>query len=161
MWSPAYLHRVFALPNAAASGFLASVLLFTTPVGLLGGWLAGRWLAPHRWGLTSALAVTALLTAAAFTIAFSTRDLATAKLFIILAICAFGSTAGSLTTLLVELVPGHLRTAAGSFGAVISTGVSGAPPGCWAPCPTASDWTGRSSSAPPPLRWPASSGRPR
>jgi predicted MFS family arabinose efflux permease len=112
MWSPAYLHRVFALPNAAASGFLASVLLFTTPVGLLGGWLAGRWLAPHRWGLTSALAVTALLTAAAFTIAFSTRDLATAKLFIILAICAFGSTAGSLTTLLVELVPGHLRTAA-------------------------------------------------
>jgi fucose permease len=86
----------------------------------------GRWLAPHRWGLTSALAVTALLTAAAFTIAFSTRDLATAKLFIILAICAFGSTAGSLTTLLVELVPGHLRTAAGSFGAVISTGVSGA-----------------------------------
>jgi MFS family permease len=41
MWSPAYLHRVFALPNAAASGFLASVLLFTTPVGLLGGWLAG------------------------------------------------------------------------------------------------------------------------
>lgn len=126
MWAPAYLHRVFALPNATASGFLAAVLLFTTPVGLLGGYLAGRWLAPHRWGLTSALAITALLTAAAFTIAFSTRDLATAKLFIILAICAFGSTAGSLTTLLVELVPAHLRTAAGSFGAIISTGISGA-----------------------------------
>ncbi|HZV11026.1 MAG TPA: MFS transporter [Novosphingobium sp.] len=126
MWAPAYLHRVYALSNAAASGFLATVLLATLPVGLVGGYVFGRWLSPYRWGLTAALAATSLLAAGFFAQAFLTRDLATAKLFIILAICAFGSTAGSLTTLLVELVPPHLRTAAGALGAVVVAAISGA-----------------------------------
>lgn len=126
VWAPAYLHRQFALSNQAASGFMAAVLLFTTPVGLIGGFLAGRTLAKRANGLTWALAGTSLLAAAFFAIAYASHDLAVTKRFIVLAVIAFGSTAGSLSTLLVEFVPAALRTSAGSIGALVSTAVSGA-----------------------------------
>lgn len=126
VWAPAYLHRQFGLTNMAASGFLAAVLLFTTPVGLIGGFLAGRTLAKRPNGLTWALAVTSLLAATFFAIAYASHDLVTTKRFIVLAVIAFGSTAGSLTTLLVEFVPAVLRASAGSIGAFVVAATSGA-----------------------------------
>ena len=126
VWAPAFLHRQYGLSNLAASGFMAAVLLFTAPVGLIGGFLAGRTLAGHASGLTWALAGTSLLAATFFAIAFASHDLATTKLFIVLAVIAFGSTAGSLTTLLVEFVPALLRASAGSIGAFVSAAISGA-----------------------------------
>lgn len=125
MWTPAFLHRVYGLTNPEAAGFLATVLLATTPVGLIGGFLAGRILTRYRAGLALALAGTSAIAAAAFALAFLSRDLATTKAAIIVAITAFGSTAGSLTTLMVETVPPHLRPAAGSLGAVVSAGFAG------------------------------------
>ncbi len=126
MWAPAYLHRVFGLSNGAAAGFMAAVLLFTAPAGLIGGYVFGRTLSRFASGLTVALAVSSLVAAVLFALAFATRDLAAAKLLIVLAVISFGSTAGSLTTLLVETAPAQLRTAAGSFGALVSAGVGGA-----------------------------------
>lgn len=125
MWAPAYLHRVYAITNQEAANFLAAVLLFTTPVGLIGGYVFGRSLSRFAWGLTAALSVSSLIAAAAFAVAFTTRDLATAKLFIVVAIAAFGSTAGSLTALMVESAPARLRPAAGSIGTLASSGVAG------------------------------------
>lgn len=124
MWTPAFLHRHFGIDNQAASGFLAAVLLFTTPVGLIGGFLAGRYLTRFAAGLTAALAVSSLLAAAMFAAAFASTDLATTKLFIVLAVIAFGSTAGSLATLTVEFVPAALRGSAGSIAAFVSLGVA-------------------------------------
>jgi predicted MFS family arabinose efflux permease len=126
MWAPAYLHREFGLSNLEASGFMAAVLLFTAPVGLIGGFIAGRALARFATGLTWALATTSWLAAASFTVAYASHDLVTAKSFIILAVIAFGSTAGSLTTLLVEHVPAVLRASAGAIGALVSAAISGA-----------------------------------
>ncbi|MFT8211430.1 MAG: MFS transporter [Symbiopectobacterium sp.] len=48
IWIPAYLHRVFALTNPQASGFLAQVLLYTLPMGLIGGYFSSLVLRQYR-----------------------------------------------------------------------------------------------------------------
>jgi MFS transporter, Spinster family, sphingosine-1-phosphate transporter len=125
MWLPPFLHRVHGMDNLHATSFLSVVLLLTTPCGPVGGWLVGRTLSGRRWGLPAVLAVTSIAAAVLFAAAFRTPDLATCKALTIAAIVVFGSTAGSLTTLLVETVPAHLRSISGSFGALVSAGVSG------------------------------------
>jgi predicted MFS family arabinose efflux permease len=125
-WLPAFLHRVYGLTNQAATGFVAEVLLAIAPAGLIGGYLVGRYLSGSRGGMQAALSVTSFLAAALFALAFATRELAVAKTMAVLAIIAFGSTAGTLTNLLVETVPPALRSVAGSIGAFIAIGVSGA-----------------------------------
>jgi predicted MFS family arabinose efflux permease len=124
-WLPAYLHRVYGLTNFAASGFLSVVLLATSPAGLIGGYLVGRYLSDRRGGLAVALAVSSLLAATAFAAAFLTRDLALCKVLAVAAIICFGATAGTLTTLVVDTVPAALRSIAGSVGTVATLGVSG------------------------------------
>ncbi len=125
IWIPAYLHRVYGLTNKEAAGFLAGVQLYTLPVGLIGGYLAGLTLQRLRGGLAGFLSLTSLVSAAAAYLAYTSHDLATTKAFIITFICAFGASAGTLTTLVVETVPPEHRISAGAFSAIISTGVSG------------------------------------
>jgi hypothetical protein len=91
---------------------VAEVLLATAPAGLIGGYLVGRYLSGSRGGMQAALSVTSFLSGALFAVAFATRDLTVAKTMAVLAIIAFGSTAGTLTTLLVETVPPALRSVA-------------------------------------------------
>lgn len=125
MWLPPFLHRVHGVDNLHATGFLSTVLLLTLPAGPLGGWLTGRYLAHRAWGLPASLAATTLMAAVLFTISFCTGSLRVSEITALGGIVAFGSTAGSLTTLLIETVPVALRTISGSFGAMASTAVSG------------------------------------
>ena len=125
IWIPAYLHRVYGLTNKEAAGFFAGVQLYTLPVGLIGGYLAGLTLQKLRGGLAGFLSLTSLLSATTAYLAYTSHDLAVTKAFIITFVCAFGASAGTLTTLVVETVPPEHRISAGSFSAIISTGVSG------------------------------------
>jgi MFS transporter, Spinster family, sphingosine-1-phosphate transporter len=125
IWIPAYLHRVYGLTNKEAAGFFAGVQLYTLPIGLIGGYLAGLTLQRLRGGLAAFLSLTSFISAAAAYLAYTSHDLATTKAFIITFVCAFGASAGTLTTLVVETVPPEYRISAGSFSAIISTGVSG------------------------------------
>ncbi len=125
MWVPAYLYRVFSVPNKEATGFLAAVLLYTLPAGLIGGYLSSLFLRPVRGGFAGLLAVTSALTSVLFFEAYSTGDLDRAKFFIIIAVTTFGFSAGALSTLIVETVTPALRASASSFGALITGGVSG------------------------------------
>ncbi|GBQ21212.1 major facilitator superfamily transporter [Gluconacetobacter sacchari DSM 12717] len=125
MWLPPFLHRVHGLDNLHATRFLSATLLLTMPAGPLGGWLTGRYLARRAWGLPASLAATTLIAAVLFTVSFTTGSLRVSEIAALGAIVAFGSTAGSLTTLLIETVPATLRTISGSFGAMASTAVSG------------------------------------
>ncbi len=125
MWFPAYLHRVYGLTNREAAGYLSLVLMSTLPVGIIGGWLTGKYLSHRKNGLATVLALTSLLAAVLFAAAFTTRDLVAAKWLAALAIASFGSTAGSLTTLAVETVPAHFRSFAGSQAFIVSNGISG------------------------------------
>ena len=126
LWLPAFLHRVYGISNQAASGYLSVVLMGTLPIGILGGWVTGKFLSRRRGGVAASLAITSLLAALFFAVTFTTRDLGLAKVFGAAAIACFGSTAGNLTLLAVETVPASARSFAGSLAALISTGVSGA-----------------------------------
>jgi predicted MFS family arabinose efflux permease len=125
IWIPAYLHRVYDIPNRQAAAFLAQVLLYTLPAGLIGGYLSSLWLRKYRWGFAAFLSATSVLAALAFWSAYTAADLVTTQWFIAGAIAAFGFSAGTLTTLIVETVPPHLRTSAASLAAVFTSGVSG------------------------------------
>lgn len=125
MWLPAFLHRVHGLDNLHATGFAFTALMATLPAGPIGGWLTGRYLAGRTGAIAVSLALSALLAAFFFLIAFTAPSLRVCELFALLAITSFGATAGSLTTLLVETVPPSLRTISGSFGAMVAGGVSG------------------------------------
>ena len=125
MWLPAFLHRAHGLDNLQATRFAFLVLIATLPAGPLGGWLTGRFLADRVWGIAASLAVSALLAASLFLVAFTTSSLPLCEVFCLLAITTFGATAGSLTTLLIETVPVSLRTISGSFGAMVAGGISG------------------------------------
>lgn len=125
IWIPAFLHRAHALPNQQASAFLAQVLLFTLPVGIVGGLLASLVLQQRRWGYPAFLAATSMLAAAAFFEAYSAADLGRAQLFVALGTAAFGFSAGTLTTLVVETVPAPLRSAATALQIVLTSGIAG------------------------------------
>ncbi|THF62792.1 MFS transporter [Pseudothauera nasutitermitis] len=125
IWIPAYLHRVFDLSNQQASGFLAQILLYTLPVGLLGGYFSSLFLRPFRWGFPAFLATTSLLAAGAFAIAYGSRDLTVAQIAIAAGIALFGFSAGTLTTLIVETVPPYLRNSATALSVVLTSGIAG------------------------------------
>ena len=125
IWIPAYLHRHYGLSNVEASGFLAQVLLYTLPVGLVGGWLSSLYLRQRAGGFAGFLAATSLLAALGFTLAYSAGELFVTQLWIVLSITAFGASAGTLTTLVVETVKPELRSTAGSLSAALAGGVSG------------------------------------
>jgi MFS family permease len=125
MWIPAFLLRSFALDNQQASAFLAQVLLYTLPVGLLGGYLSSIWLRRHVWGFPVFIASTSLGAAALFWHAYTTVDASNCKLAIALGTATFGFSAGTLTTLVVESVPAHLRTSAVAFSVMLGGGVAG------------------------------------
>ncbi|MCW2473972.1 MFS transporter [Candidatus Symbiopectobacterium sp. NZEC151] len=125
IWIPAYLHRVFALTNPQASGFLAQVLLYTLPMGLIGGYFSSLLLRQYRWGFPLFLASTSLLAALAFSLAYSSPTLSHAQVGIAAGIAAFGFSAGTLTTLIVETVPPHLRNSAMAYSIVLTSGLAG------------------------------------
>lgn len=125
MWVPAFLNRSFQVSNAAASGFLSAVLLYTLPSGLIGGYLSSRFLREVRGGFAGFLGVTSVITAVVFWFACTSTDLATTKTLIVVAIAVFGFSAGTLTTLIVETVPPNLRASAASFSALITGGIGG------------------------------------
>ncbi|WP_175651879.1 MFS transporter [Pseudomonas sp. Marseille-P9899] len=125
MWIPAFLYRSFALDNQQASAFLAQVLIFTLPVGLIGGYLSSLWLRRHAWGFPAFIASTSLIAAGLFLQAYSTPSLTVCKLAIAAGTATFGFSAGTLTTLVVESVPAHLRTSAVSFSVMLGIGVAG------------------------------------
>lgn len=125
IWIPAYLHRAFALSNPQASGFLAQVLLYTLPMGLIGGYFSSLVLRPYRWGFPLFLACTSLLASGAFTLAYGSSTLAVAQGGIIAGIAAFGFSAGTLTTLIVETVPPYLRNSATAYSIVLTSGLAG------------------------------------
>lgn len=125
IWIPAYLYRTFAIPNQQASLFLAQVLLYTAPAGLVGGYLSSLLLRGRRWGFPAFLAATSLMAAPLYGMAYTSSDVATSQALIIAGIITFGLSAGTLTTLVVETVPAYLRNSAVSFSVVISGGTSG------------------------------------
>ena len=125
IWIPAYLHRVFALTNPQASGFLAQVLLYTLPMGLLGGYFSSLVLRQYRWGFPLFLACTSILASLAFSLAYSSPTLSHAQVGIIAGIAAFGFSAGTLTTLIVETVPPYLRNSAMAYSIVLTSGLAG------------------------------------
>jgi MFS family permease len=125
LWQAAYLHRVFGLTNFQATSFLGSTIVFTLPAGLIGGFLTGLFfLGRHRAGYATLMTFTELLTFIFYVVVFTTRDLIVAKIFIVLGMCAFGFSAGSMTTLIVETVPSTLRVAATTVS-LIFTGLVG------------------------------------
>lgn len=125
MWIPAFLHRTHGLANQQASAFLAQTLLFTLPAGLIGGYLSSLFLRPYRWGFPAFLSSTSMVAAGAFAAAYTTADLSLAQTLIVTAIASFGLSAGTLTTLVVETVPPHLRNSAAAFSVVLTSGVAG------------------------------------
>lgn len=125
IWIPAYLHRAFELSNQQASGFLAQVLLYTLPVGLIGGYFSSLVLRPYRWGFPAFLASTSLLAAGAFAFAYGSQELGVAQTFIAAGIALFGFSAGTLTTLIVETVPPYLRNSATALSVVLTSGIAG------------------------------------
>ncbi|MCL2891763.1 MFS transporter [Brenneria tiliae] len=125
IWIPAYLHRVFELGNQQASDFLAQVLLYTLPVGLIGGYFSSVALRSFRWGFPAFLATTSLLACAAFATAYGSRDLTLTRAGIAAGIALFGFSAGTLTTLIVETVPPYLRNSATAWSIVLTSGIAG------------------------------------
>lgn len=125
MWIPAFLLRSFALDNQQASAFLAQVLIYTLPVGLIGGYLSSLWLRQRAWGFPAFIATTSLLASGLFLHAYTTPSLQACQLSIGLGTATFGFSAGTLTTLVVESVPATLRTSAVSFSVMLGGGVAG------------------------------------
>jgi MFS transporter, Spinster family, sphingosine-1-phosphate transporter len=125
IWIPAYLHRSFAVSNQSASSFLAQVLLYTLPVGLIGGYLSSLLLRRFRWGFPAFLSVTSFLAAGAFFQAYTSQALEVTQFYITLAIACFGFSAGTLSTLVVEGVPAALRNDATSVSVVLTSGIAG------------------------------------
>jgi MFS family permease len=125
LWIPAFLHRAYAVPNRDAANFLAQVLLYTLPAGLIGGYFSSLWLRQFRWGFPAFLSVTSLLAALAYGVAYSVTDLGLSQTLIVAAIASFGLSAGTLTTLIVETVPARLRTSAVAYSVVLTSGVAG------------------------------------
>lgn len=126
LWLAPYLHRVFGITNLQASSFLGSTIVFTLPAGLLGGFLTGYFfLGRHRSGYATLMTFTEVLTFIFYVVAFSTRDLLVAKIFMILGACAFGFSAGSMTTLIVETVPSALRVGATTISTIFTGIVAG------------------------------------
>lgn len=125
IWIPAYLHRSFDVTNQVASSFLAQILLYTLPAGLIGGYLSSLLLRRFRWGFPAFLSTTSFLAAAAFFQAYTAQSLDVAQIYIALAIASFGFSAGTLTTLVVEAVPAALRNDATALSVVLTSGIAG------------------------------------
>ena len=86
IWIPAFLHRGFGLTNQQASGFLAQALLYTLPVGIVGGWLSSLTLRRFRWGFPLFLSLTSIAASAAFYLGYTAPDLRSAQVGIVAAI---------------------------------------------------------------------------
>jgi len=108
-WIPAYLHRVYALPNKEASVFLAQVLMFTLPAGLVGGYVSSRYLRTRAWAFPAFLIATMALATILLFAAYTSRDLVSTELLIGAATASFGLSMGPMTTLSMETVPPQLR----------------------------------------------------
>jgi predicted MFS family arabinose efflux permease len=123
-WIPAYLHRVYDLPNKEASMIVAQVLLYTMPAGLIGGYLSSRYLRSRAWAFPALLIVATALAAVMLLVAYISRDLLLTELLIGAATATFGLAMGPLSTLSMETVPPQLRPYA-TFFSVPVLGVSG------------------------------------
>lgn len=108
-WIPAYLHRVYGLPNKEASLFLAQVLMFTLPAGLIGGYVSSRYLRSRAWAFPAFLVSTMILAALLLFTAYSTRDLLLTQWLIGAATTSFGLAMGPMSTLSMETIPPQLR----------------------------------------------------
>lgn len=108
-WIPSYLHRVFDISNKQASLFLAQLLLYTLPAGLVGGYLSSRYLRRSAIGFPLFLAFTMLAAAGLMTVAYSSRDLTTVQWLIGAATASFGMSMGPMATLSMETIPPALR----------------------------------------------------
>ncbi|MFT4103223.1 MAG: MFS transporter [Burkholderiaceae bacterium] len=108
-WIPAFLHRAYDIDNKTASLYLAQVMLYTLPAGLIGGFLAGRYLRAQAWAFPLFLAATMLLAAAQLWLAYSVHDEQLTRWLIGTATATFGLSMGPMTTLSMETVPPALR----------------------------------------------------
>jgi len=108
-WIPSYLHRVYELPNKEASLFLAQVLLYTLPAGLIGGYLSSRYLRSRAWAFPLFLVLTMSVAAALLFTAYTSRDLQLTQWLIGAATATFGLAMGPMTTLSMETIPPQLR----------------------------------------------------
>lgn len=108
-WIPAYLHRVYDLPNKDAALFLAQVLMATLPAGLIGGYLSSRYLRARAWAFPAFLVATMSLAALLLFIAYASRDLLLTQVLIAAATASFGLSMGPMSTLSMETVPPQLR----------------------------------------------------
>lgn len=129
-WIPAFLHRSYGTSNQEASLFLAQVLLFTLPAGLVGGFVAGRYLRKRGWAFPAFLVVTMLLAAAQLYVAYHVHDEQLTRWLIGTATATFGLSMGPMTTLTMETVPPAMRPYAtfllipvqGVFGILVTQG---------------------------------------
>ncbi|MFC3655328.1 MFS transporter [Xanthomonas hyacinthi] len=129
-WIPAYLHRTYGTANQEASLFLAQVLLYTLPAGLLGGFLAGRYLRSRAWVFPAFMIATMALASAQLFMAYTLGDERLAHWLIGTGTATFGLGMGPMTTLTMETVPPSLRPYAtflfvpvqGIFGIVVAQG---------------------------------------
>ena len=94
-------------------------------MGLLGGYFSSLVLRQYRWGFPLFLASTSILASLAFSLAYSSPTLSHAQVGIIAGIAAFGFSAGTLTTLIVETVPPYLRNSAMAYSIVLTSGLAG------------------------------------
>ena len=125
-WMTPYLHRVFGLTNLAASSWLGSTIIYTLPAGLLGGIGTGVFLLHrHKGGLAALMTLTEFVTTVCFFVTFWSRDLDVVKWNFVLGSCAFGFSAGGMTTLIVETVPAALRVGATTISTIITGIFSG------------------------------------
>ncbi len=108
-WIPAYLHRVYDLSNKDASMAVAQVLLYTTPAGLVGGYLSSRYLRSRAGAFPLFLVVTMTVAAGLLFAAYSSRDLLATEILIGAATATFGLAMGPMSTLSMETIPPQLR----------------------------------------------------
>lgn len=129
-WIPSFLHRVYDMPNKEASLFLAQVLIYTLPAGLVGGYLSSRYMRGHAWVFPAFMVATMALAAVQLFVAYTSRDLLLTQVLIGTATVTFGLAMGPMTTLSMETVPPQLRPYAtvltvpvvGVFGILVNQG---------------------------------------
>ncbi|HVT92619.1 MAG TPA: MFS transporter [Bryobacteraceae bacterium] len=119
VWVASHFQRAFGITNREASAVVGFALLCGVPAGFLGGFLGSWLLRHHRHGYGLLLSVGTLVAAAGFFFSFQAHELASAKLFLTVAICSFGACTGATTTVTLEIVPIPLRLSAVAVAGVV------------------------------------------
>ncbi len=125
-WGPAYMHRTFHLPNAAAAGFFGLGYTIVGLPGVFAGGYLGHFLQRlTRGGYATSLSIAMLLVTPVLLGLFLSTDLAWFRAGVLAEIFLFGLCSATVTTLVFETVPLALRGSAVAGGMVISSGLGG------------------------------------